>query len=123
MMHTYRVRSVHRVVDGDTVDAVISLGFGLEATIRFRVAGVDTYELFGPHAEEKGKEAMLFTRHWFSNRRRVVVRTFKGAQSTVGIGDGAFGRWLGDFYDDDSGEHLGAALHTAGYSKPLPSET
>ena len=116
-MYTYRVMGVANVVDGDTVDAIISLGFGLTATMRFRVPGIDTPELFGPNATDRGRQARDFTINWFNTNHNVVVRTFKGAHSTVGLGDGAFGRWLGDFYDTDSGEHLSAALYGAGLDK------
>jgi micrococcal nuclease len=43
-MYTYAARCV-RVVDGDTIDAVVDLGFHLSATLRFRFYGIDTPEL------------------------------------------------------------------------------
>lgn len=114
MVYEYRVVEVLRVIDGDTVDVRIDLGFGLTSAIRMRVAGVDTPELYGPGAEvERGREALEFTGSWVRGRR-LVVRTFKGAQAAVGIGDGAFGRWLGEFRDLDSGDTLTAAIRGEG---------
>ena len=43
-MYTYFVSSVDRVVDGDTVDVIIDLGFDLTKKERVRLAGIDTLE-------------------------------------------------------------------------------
>jgi endonuclease YncB( thermonuclease family) len=95
--YLYRVVEVLRVVDGDTIDLRLSLGFGLTAAFRFRLAGVDAAEIFGPKAEPRGQEAREFVVAWLSERAdQLTVRTYKGNHSTVGIGDGAFGRWLAD---------------------------
>lgn len=117
-MHHYRVVDVLNVVDGDTIDCILSLGFGITAAFRFRVASVDTPEMRGPRAEPAGVEARTFTVQWFEERAgRLSAQTFKGAQATVGIGDGAFGRWLAEFTDDATGEALSDALHNAGFHR------
>ena len=43
-MYTYRVRKVHKVVDGDTIDVDIDLGFNVSFYQRVRLAGIDTPE-------------------------------------------------------------------------------
>ena len=43
-MYEYRVKSVERIVDGDTVDIIIDLGFGLFTKERCRLEGIDTPE-------------------------------------------------------------------------------
>ena len=43
-MYTYFVKSVDRVVDGDTIDISIDLGFDLTKKERVRLAGIDTTE-------------------------------------------------------------------------------
>lgn len=115
-MYEYAVE-ILRVVDGDTVDCRIALGFGLTSTLRFRVAGVDTPEVYGRLAQASGDAAREFTARWLAERYgRLRVRTFKGAQNTVGIGDGAFGRWAAaflDHVDNDLASALRAAGHTA----------
>jgi len=40
--YIYRIKSVLKVVDGDTIDAAIDLGFDISLTKRIRLAGVDT---------------------------------------------------------------------------------
>jgi micrococcal nuclease len=51
--YIYRIRSVHKVVDGDTIDADIDLGFDISLTKRIRLAGVDTPESRTTDAKEK----------------------------------------------------------------------
>lgn len=117
-MYQYRVHEIINVVDGDTVDACLDLGFGLSATIRIRVASIDTPEVFGRNADMVlGSAAKEFTTEWLSTPDRgLTVQTYKGAAGAVGIGDGAFGRWLGTFVGSD-GETLDAALRAAGHEK------
>jgi endonuclease YncB( thermonuclease family) len=115
--YVYVVNEVTRVVDGDTVDCRIALGFGLEATFRFRVAGIDTSEVYGADASPEGATASAFTADWLAARKgQLLVRTSKGNPSTAGIGNGAFGRWLGTFIGPD-GESLADDLRAAGHAK------
>lgn len=115
-MYEYRILDTLRVVDGDTIDVRISLGFGLTAALRVRLACVDTYELYGRHADERGRAAADFTHDWLQRHADdLLLRTFKGSTETVGIGDGSFGRWLGSIYTVD-GLDLAAALRDAGHS-------
>ena len=57
--YTYRIKEVVRVIDGDTVDVMIDLGFYLTARKRIRYLNIDTYEIRGGTAETKalGKAA------------------------------------------------------------------
>ncbi len=112
--YAYRVKEVIRVVDGDTFDLRITFGFGQDASLRFRLADIDTPEMYGQAASAKGKDAAEYTDNWLADREgQLVVRTFKGAQSTVGLGDGAFGRWLAAVIGPD-GESLADGLRHAG---------
>ena len=109
MMYDYRVVTVNKVIDGDTVDATIDLGFGLWASFRFRLTGVDTPER--GHAD--WQRATDFTKAWFAVGDGVTVKTQKSGPSTGGIGDGAFGRWLGEFFRGE--QSLSAALIAEGW--------
>lgn len=51
--HVYRVSSLERVVDGDTIDVTIDLGFDVCTRQRVRLLGVDTPESRTADAEEK----------------------------------------------------------------------
>ena len=51
--YNFRVTEINRVVDGDTIDVTIDLGFDLYKKERVRVAGVDTPEKRTRDLEEK----------------------------------------------------------------------
>lgn len=51
--YTYRITEVVRVIDGDTVDVMIDLGFYLTARKRIRFLEIDTYEMRGGTAKTK----------------------------------------------------------------------
>ena len=95
-MYEYRVKEIVRVVDGDTVDVILDLGFGLFKKERVRVAGVDTPEKRTRNLKEKqlGNDATEFAEKWFSADHEkfedeIIVTTSK---------DGKYGRMLGKFY-------------------------
>ncbi len=114
--YTYRVKEVLRVVDADTVDLKLTLGFGLDGSFRFRLAGIDAPEVYGEGASAEGHQAADFAENWLADRDgELLVRTHKGHPSTVGIGDGRFGRWLADVIGPD-GESLADALRAAGHA-------
>lgn len=60
--YTYLGRAV-RVVDGDTIDVEMSLGFHLRALMRLRLLGVDCPERQGA-TREAGALASLYTATW-----------------------------------------------------------
>ena len=86
-MYEYKVKSVERVIDGDTVDVILDLGFGLFKKERVRIAGVDTPEKRTRNLKEKklGYDATAFAEQWFSEGD-ITIRTEK---------DGKYGRMLG----------------------------
>lgn len=87
--YTYRVHSVDRVVDGDTVDFTIDLGFGVFTKQRIRLAGIDTPELRGGTVESKelAKKAKARVEEFLSSGE-VFVKTEKDRT-------GKYGRYLG----------------------------
>ena len=66
-MYEYKCKVV-KVVDGDTLDIVVDLGFEIRLTERVRLINVNTPEIFGPKATEEGKIASLFVTEWYSSR-------------------------------------------------------
>jgi len=94
----YRAR-VERVVDGDTLDLGIDLGFGVSLTgdeARVRLRGIDTAETFGvPKDSEEyttGQRHKAFVEEWVADTDDqewpVFVETAKDDQR------GKYGRWL-----------------------------
>ena len=93
-MYEYRVKEVVRVVDGDTVDFMLDLGFNLYKKERCRVAGIDTPESRTRDKKEKkyGLEAKAFLQGVLENAENLSVKTEK---------EGKFGRMLGWLYKTD----------------------
>ena len=90
-MYTYFVKSIDRVVDGDTVDISIDLGFDLTKKERVRLAGIDTPETRTKDTKEKelGYEAKEFLEIHLMKASKLTVKTEK---------DGKYGRMLGWIY-------------------------
>lgn len=115
-MYEYRVANVAKVVDGDTFDFDLDLGFYAFLRVRVRLKDIDTYEIYGVNAHSLGSEARDFAEQWMYEAMEdggLFIRTFKLTPDTP-VADGAFGRWLGEVYNVDD-ELLAAALREAGY--------
>ena len=94
-MYEYKCKMV-RVVDGDTVDVDIDLGFGVwMRNQRIRMYGIDTPESRTSDKVEKvyGKAATEFLIKW-TNAGDLVLKTFKD-------GKGKYGRILGELWYND----------------------
>ena len=87
--YLYNAR-VTNVVDGDTVDAAVDLGFYVTVNVRFRLYGINTPELTDkdPVTRAKAVEAKQFTADKLLNKP-VVMQTYKTDK---------YGRWLADIY-------------------------
>lgn len=69
-MYTYDCK-VLNIVDGDTIDIEIDLGFNIKVKERVRLLGVDTPEVFGPNASPGGIVASDFTKDWIQQRQAI----------------------------------------------------
>ena len=75
--YIYRIKSVHKVVDGDTIDADIDLGFDISLTKRIRLAGIDTPESRTTDAYEKklGLEVKDWLKHRLEFAKDILIKT------------------------------------------------
>ena len=75
--YLYRIKDVHKVVDGDTIDADIDLGFDISLTKRIRLAGVDTPESRTADANEKkyGLESKEWLKHRLEGAKDIIIKT------------------------------------------------
>ena len=114
--YNFRVTKINRVVDGDTIDVTIDLGFDLYKKERVRVAGVDTPEKRTRDLEEKslGIDATNWLKERLESAIRgdddLVIRT-----ELVG-GVGKYGRLLGWLYIGDADMSLNEEMITEGYA-------
>lgn len=111
--YDYRA-TLRRVVDGDTYDLDIDLGFEIRAVTRVRLLGVNTPEVIGA-TRQQGLAAAAFAQQWFDRYEgRVIVRSFKSKVKEK------YGRWLVEAWSPDgAGSLLGLELLQRGLAVPM----
>ena len=97
-MFEYYVKKVTRVVDGDTIDVEIDLGFDISFSSRVRLAGIDAPESRTRDKMEKalGLEAKAYLKREIDAAKTVVIKTEKMDSSEK------YGRILGWLFLDGS---------------------
>jgi micrococcal nuclease len=111
-MYEYRVKQVLKVVDGDTIDVIIDLGFDVSFTSRVRLAGIDTPESRTTDAREKilGLEVKDYLKKALEGATDIVIRTEKADSSEK------YGRILGWLFVNRQTESLNTELVNKGYA-------
>ena len=114
--YNFRVTKINRVVDGDTIDVTIDLGFDLYKKERVRIAGVDTPEKRTRDLEEKALG--IDATNWLKEK---LTETIKGDEeltirTELKGGVGKYGRLLGWLYVGDDEFSLNEQMITEGYA-------
>jgi micrococcal nuclease len=111
-VYEYFVKEVNNVVDGDTIDVIIDLGFDILFASRVRLAGIDTPESRTKDKAEKvlGLESKEYLKKYLKDARSVVIKTEK-MNSTE-----KFGRILGWIYINGDTESLNDKMINDGYA-------
>ena len=111
-MYEYRVKQVLKIVDGDTIDVVIDLGFDISFTSRVRLAGIDTPESRTTDAREKilGVEVKEYLKKALDGATDIVIRTEKADSSEK------YGRILGWLFVNKQTGSLNMELVNKGYA-------
>jgi len=75
--YIYRIRSIAKVVDGDTIDADIDLGFDISLNKRIRLAGIDTPESRTKDEYEKklGLESKEWLKKHLEGAKNILIKT------------------------------------------------
>ena len=114
--YNFRVTEIVKVLDGDTIDVIIDLGFDLYKKERVRIAGVDTPEKRTRDLEEKalGIDATNWLKDQLdgaiSGEDDLVIRT------ELNGGVGKYGRLLGWLYIGDETESINERMIQQGYA-------
>ena len=114
--YNFRVTEIVKVLDGDTIDVLIDLGFDLYKKERVRIAGVDTPEKRTRNLEEK--ELGIDATNWLKKELEdvlagddeLIIRT------ELHGGVGKYGRLLGWLYVGDEQVSLNEQMITQGYA-------
>ena len=111
-MYEYYVRKVENVVDGDTIDVLIDLGFDILFQSRVRLAGIDTPESRTKDLAEKalGLESKEYLKKHLKDAKSVVIKTEKMDSSEK------YGRILGWVYVDGNTVSLNDMMINDGYA-------
>jgi len=111
-MYEYRVKKVLKVVDGDTIDVDIDLGFNISYYQRVRLAGIDTPESRTTDKKEKalGLEVKDRLKKAIDAATDVVIKTEKPDSSEK------YGRILGWVYLDNNKVSINQTLIDEGYA-------
>jgi micrococcal nuclease len=118
-MYEYYVRKVENVVDGDTIDVLIDLGFDILFQSRVRLAGIDTPESRTKDLKEKalGLESKEYLKKALKDAKSVVIKTEKMDSSEK------YGRILGWVYINGDTVSLNDMMINDGYAWGYLGET
>ncbi len=111
-MYEYRVRKVTKVVDGDTIDVELDLGFNICYAQRVRLAGIDTPESRTKDKIEKalGLESKQRLKDVLDKADLVVIKTELPDSSEK------YGRILGWLFVDGAEKSVNESLVADGYA-------
>jgi len=118
-MYEYRVKKVYKVVDGDTIDVDIDLGFNISFFQRVRLAGIDTPESRTKDIHEKklGLEVKEKLSDLLKGASSIAIKTEKPDSTEK------YGRILGWLFIDDSKLSVNEILIKEGYAWNYMGET
>jgi micrococcal nuclease len=118
-MYEYFVKEVTKVVDGDTIDVIIDLGFDIMFSSRVRLAGIDTPESRTTDKAEKslGLESKEYLKKNLKDAKPIVIKTEKMNSSEK------YGRILGWLYINNDTESINDKMINDGYAWGYLGET
>jgi len=110
-MYEYKAK-LDRVIDGDTIDVVVDLGFYTKVKERLRLAGIDTPEVYGTKKNskeyQKGVEAKEYVeKRLQENNNEMIIKTDKV---------GKYRRWIAEIILEDSKKTLNQELVEKGFA-------
>ena len=115
--YNFRVTKIDKVLDGDTIDVTIDLGFDLYKKERVRIAGVDTPEKRTRDLEEKALG--IDATNWLKKKLEDTI-SGDGDELTIRTelvgGMGKYGRLLGWLYINEETVSLNEQMITEGYA-------
>ena len=107
---SYRIHKVLKIIDGDTIDVVLDLGFDILHKSRVRLFGIDTPESRTRDKEEKqrGLISKKYLTEAIKKDNKLTIKTHKGSET------GKFGRILGEVFVD--GKNINLQMTKDGYA-------
>jgi micrococcal nuclease len=108
-MYQYKIKEIIKIVDGDTIDVNIDLGFDVTVKQRVRLDGIDTPESITSNLLEKqmGLESKRYLENWLSDKKDLIISTSK---------DDKYGRILARISDNTSSICINDEMIKLGYA-------
>ena len=116
--YIYRIKNILKVVDGDTIDADIDLGFSISLEKRIRLAGVDTPESRTTDLKEKamGLESKEWLKKKLEGAKDIIIKT-ELPDSTE-----KYGRIIGHLFINGQEISLNDQMINEGYAWPYEGD-
>ena len=108
-MYTYNA-TVIKVVDGDTIDALVDLGFDTWKQVRIRMNGINTPESRTRDLEEKARGLAA------KARLKEILKENKNKFILVSHGVGKYGRCLGEIFLNQNSDSINNLLISEGHA-------
>lgn len=110
-MYQYKIKRITRIIDGDTIDLDVDLGFGITLSYRVRLKGINAAETKTLNVEEKKKgiEAKLWLEKELSREGEWIIETTK---------EDKYGRILGTLYLSGDATTVNEKMLNEGIAKP-----
>ena len=110
-MYQYKIKKIHRVIDGDTIDIDIDLGFSITISHRVRLKDIDAAETRTKDLSEKaeGVKARLWLEKELSRSNEWIIETHK---------EDKYGRILGTLYLVGDSVTLNERMLNEGIARP-----
>ena len=110
--YIYRIKSVLKVVDGDTIDASIDLGFDISLSKRIRLAGIDAPESRTTNLKEKalGLESKEWLKKSLEGAKDIIIKTEKPDSTEK------YGRIIGHLFINGQETSLNNQMIDEGYA-------
>ncbi len=118
-MYEYRIKQVTKIVDGDTIDVDVDLGFSISYSQRLRLAGIDTPESRTTDKFEKtlGLESKEYLKTKLKEAKDIIVKTELPDSSEK------YGRILGWVYVNGNSKSINEQMIEDGYAWSYMGET
>lgn len=112
-MYTYKIKKINKVIDGDTIEVQIDLGFNIVITQRVRLQGVNAPETrtLDLSEKERGLKAKEWLENRVSNSQNLVIQTTK---------EDKYGRILGTIYVEGETVPINQIMLSEGLAYPYP---
>ena len=116
--YIYRIRTISKVVDGDTIDADIDLGFDISLSKRIRLAGIDTPESRTTNLKEKslGLESKEWLKKALEGAKDIIIKTEKPDSTEK------YGRIIGHLFINGQETSLNNQMIAEGYALPYEGD-